>query len=75
VAYITHAHPDHFAGLKQLLGRFPDARAIAAPQVVKAMHAKNTNHRARKRAHFSALCRISMDAESVGTDRHDYKFA
>jgi glyoxylase-like metal-dependent hydrolase (beta-lactamase superfamily II) len=39
MVYITHAHPDHFAGLKQLLDRFPDARAIAAPQVVKAMHA------------------------------------
>jgi glyoxylase-like metal-dependent hydrolase (beta-lactamase superfamily II) len=37
--YITHAHPDHFAGLKQLLDRFPGARAIAPPQVVKAMHA------------------------------------
>jgi glyoxylase-like metal-dependent hydrolase (beta-lactamase superfamily II) len=40
--YITHAHPDHFAGLKQLLDRFPDATAIAAPQVVKAMHAAIT---------------------------------
>ena len=37
--YITHAHPDHFAGLKQLLYRFPAARAVAPPQVVKAMHA------------------------------------
>jgi glyoxylase-like metal-dependent hydrolase (beta-lactamase superfamily II) len=39
MVYITHAHPDHFAGLKQLLDRFPGARAIAPPQVVKAMHA------------------------------------
>src|SRR5277367_1087107 len=27
--YITHAHPDHFFGLKLLRDRFPDARAIA----------------------------------------------
>jgi glyoxylase-like metal-dependent hydrolase (beta-lactamase superfamily II) len=37
--YITHAHPDHFCGLKLLLDRFPGARAVAPPQVVKAMHA------------------------------------
>jgi len=35
--YITHAHPDHFFGLKLLRDRFPEARAIAAPQVVDAM--------------------------------------
>jgi glyoxylase-like metal-dependent hydrolase (beta-lactamase superfamily II) len=37
--YITHAHPDHFFGLKRLQERFPEARAIATPQVVEAMHA------------------------------------
>jgi glyoxylase-like metal-dependent hydrolase (beta-lactamase superfamily II) len=35
--YITHAHPDHFFGLKLLQERFPGARAIATPQVVEAM--------------------------------------
>jgi glyoxylase-like metal-dependent hydrolase (beta-lactamase superfamily II) len=35
--YITHAHPDHFFGLKRLLDRFPQARAIASHQVVQAM--------------------------------------
>jgi glyoxylase-like metal-dependent hydrolase (beta-lactamase superfamily II) len=35
--YITHAHPDHFFGLKLLRDRFPEASAIAAPQVVDAM--------------------------------------
>ncbi|PFH11357.1 glyoxylase-like metal-dependent hydrolase (beta-lactamase superfamily II) [Collimonas sp. PA-H2] len=39
MVYITHAHPDHFCGLKLLLDRFPGARAVAPPQVVKAMHA------------------------------------
>ncbi|MEJ0011579.1 MAG: MBL fold metallo-hydrolase [Bauldia sp.] len=35
--YLTHAHPDHFFGLTQILARFPHARAIARPNVVKAM--------------------------------------
>jgi glyoxylase-like metal-dependent hydrolase (beta-lactamase superfamily II) len=35
--YITHAHFDHFYGLGILLDRFPAARAIATPNVVKAM--------------------------------------
>jgi glyoxylase-like metal-dependent hydrolase (beta-lactamase superfamily II) len=37
--YITHAHPDHFFGLKLLRDRFPEARAIAPAQVVDAMRA------------------------------------
>jgi glyoxylase-like metal-dependent hydrolase (beta-lactamase superfamily II) len=35
--YITHAHPDHFFGLKLLRDRFPRARAVALPQVVESM--------------------------------------
>ena len=35
--YITHGHPDHFFGLKLLRDRFPEARAIATPEVVDAM--------------------------------------
>src|SRR5271167_345918 len=37
--YITHGHADHFFGLKLLRDRFPEARAIAMPQVVDAMQA------------------------------------
>lgn len=37
--YITHAHADHFFGLKLLRDRFPEARAIAPLQVVEAMRA------------------------------------
>src|SRR5271155_3733404 len=36
--YITHGHGDHFFGLASLLERFPHARAVATPEVVKAMH-------------------------------------
>jgi glyoxylase-like metal-dependent hydrolase (beta-lactamase superfamily II) len=35
--YITHAHGDHFLGLKFLLDRFPNARAFATASVVAAM--------------------------------------
>ena len=37
--YLTHGHPDHFFGLTMLLKRFPEAKAIARPAVVKAMRA------------------------------------
>src|SRR5271154_4729916 len=37
--YITHAHADHFFGLRLLRDRFPKARAIARVQVVDAMQA------------------------------------
>jgi glyoxylase-like metal-dependent hydrolase (beta-lactamase superfamily II) len=35
--YVTHAHGDHFFGLKLLLDRFPNAKAIATASVVKAI--------------------------------------
>jgi glyoxylase-like metal-dependent hydrolase (beta-lactamase superfamily II) len=35
--YITHGHADHFYGLSVLLGRFPNARAIATPKTVDEM--------------------------------------
>jgi len=35
--YVTHGHGDHFFGIGALLDRFPNARAVAAPDVVKLM--------------------------------------
>jgi glyoxylase-like metal-dependent hydrolase (beta-lactamase superfamily II) len=35
--YVTHGHGDHFFGLARLLERFPQARAVATPEVVAAM--------------------------------------
>jgi glyoxylase-like metal-dependent hydrolase (beta-lactamase superfamily II) len=35
--YVTHGHGDHFFGLASLLERFPHARAVAMPDIVKAM--------------------------------------
>jgi glyoxylase-like metal-dependent hydrolase (beta-lactamase superfamily II) len=35
--YVTHGHGDHFFGLATLLDRFPNAKAVAMPDVVKVM--------------------------------------
>ena len=35
--YVTHGHGDHHFGLSVILDRFPAARAVAAPAVVKRM--------------------------------------
>src|ERR1041385_646667 len=35
--YVTHSHGDHFFGLKHLLDKFPNARAIATATIVTAI--------------------------------------
>jgi glyoxylase-like metal-dependent hydrolase (beta-lactamase superfamily II) len=35
--YVTHGHGDHFFGLGAVLDRFPNAKAVAMPEVVKVM--------------------------------------
>src|SRR5260370_21370214 len=35
--YITHGHGDHWFGVGTLLERFPNAKAVATPNVVKVM--------------------------------------
>src|ERR1700756_5752347 len=35
--YITHGHGDHWFGIGTLLERFPHARAVATPNVVRLM--------------------------------------
>src|SRR5262249_17979066 len=38
--YVTHAHGDHFFGLKFLLDRFPNARAFATASSVAGMQSQ-----------------------------------
>lgn len=38
--YVTHGHGDHFFGLASLLDRFPQAKAVAVPEVVDEMKAQ-----------------------------------
>ncbi|WP_394777305.1 MBL fold metallo-hydrolase, partial [Undibacterium sp.] len=40
--YVTHAHGDHFFGLKVLQDRFPNAKALATPEVVATMKLQST---------------------------------
>jgi glyoxylase-like metal-dependent hydrolase (beta-lactamase superfamily II) len=35
--YLTHGHGDHFFGLAQILERFPNAKAVATPEVIQTM--------------------------------------
>src|SRR5262249_29509595 len=35
--YVTHAHGDHYFGLKRLLNKFPNAKAIATASIVAAI--------------------------------------
>src|SRR6266481_4551926 len=35
--YITHGHGDHFFGIGAILDRFPNAKAVATPNVLKVM--------------------------------------
>lgn len=38
--YLTHGHGDHVFGVGTLLERFPDAKAVATPEVVAGMRAQ-----------------------------------
>jgi glyoxylase-like metal-dependent hydrolase (beta-lactamase superfamily II) len=40
--YLTHGHGDHFFGLARILEQFPDARAVATPEVIKSMNEQLT---------------------------------
>jgi glyoxylase-like metal-dependent hydrolase (beta-lactamase superfamily II) len=35
--YVTHGHGDHFFGIGALLDRFPNAKAVATPEVLKVI--------------------------------------
>ena len=40
--YVTHGHGDHFFGIGAVLNRFPNARAMATPDVVKSMRQQSS---------------------------------
>lgn len=40
--YVTHAHGDHFFGIKVLQDRFPEAKALATPEIVARMKLQST---------------------------------
>jgi glyoxylase-like metal-dependent hydrolase (beta-lactamase superfamily II) len=40
--YITHGHGDHWFGTGKLLSRFPNARAVTTPEVVRSMRQKSS---------------------------------
>jgi glyoxylase-like metal-dependent hydrolase (beta-lactamase superfamily II) len=47
--YITHAHGDHFFGIKVLQDRFPNAKALATPDVVAKMKLQITPEKLNSR--------------------------
>lgn len=40
--YITHGHADHWFGIGALLSHFPNARAVATPDVVRSMRQQSS---------------------------------
>ena len=47
--YVTHAHGDHFFGIKVLQDRFPNAKALATPAVVEKMKLQITPEKLNSR--------------------------
>jgi glyoxylase-like metal-dependent hydrolase (beta-lactamase superfamily II) len=47
--YVTHAHGDHFFGLKILQDRFPNVQALATPEVVAKMRLQITPEKLNSR--------------------------
>ena len=47
--YVTHAHGDHFFGLKILQDRFPNVQAVATPEVVARMKLQITPEKLNSR--------------------------
>jgi glyoxylase-like metal-dependent hydrolase (beta-lactamase superfamily II) len=47
--YITHAHGDHFFGIKILQDRFPNVKALATPEVVARMKLQITPEKLNSR--------------------------
>jgi glyoxylase-like metal-dependent hydrolase (beta-lactamase superfamily II) len=53
--YITHAHGDHFLGLKIVQDSFPNAKAFATPSTVAAMQNRRFASKDKRCPHFDQL--------------------
>lgn len=69
--YITHGHGDHYSGLSVVLGRFPEARAVASAGTVEQMRKGSaTGH--PYRAWFPGQIADTIPlAEPLGTDHFE----
>jgi glyoxylase-like metal-dependent hydrolase (beta-lactamase superfamily II) len=45
IIYVTHAHADHFFGIKILQDRYPNATALATPEVAAKMRLQSTTEK------------------------------
>src|ERR1700724_1941213 len=64
--YVTHAHPDHFFGLKVLQDRFPNVQALATREVVAKMRLQITPERlGDRRRQFPNLPDVISTADSL----------
>src|SRR5689334_1930966 len=76
--YITHGHGDHWFGTGTLLERFPNARAVAPPNVVKVMRQNASPERLKRwKASFPdqipdrLVIADELEANVIHIERHE----
>ena len=68
--YITHGHGDHYLGLSVLLGRFPQARAVATAGTVRLMRTDGQDNKYRARFPGQIADKIAL-AEPLVADHFE----